>query len=109
MYKKSIKCAKAAILTAGFVFGYCFGSDNILYGQSLEAEPFAEKLGIEKQVFYSSEKNPLIYRSSVKAESVTIVKMEEAKSLHKQIRALPQFEWVIYYILKHSMQGCTDA
>ena len=85
MYKKGTKFATFAILTAWLLFGHCFASDNILYGQSSGAEPFAERLGIEKQVFYSSEKHPLIYRSSVEAESLTTVKMEEVESLHKQI------------------------
>ena len=88
MYKSIMKYSISLAIIFYILLGSCFAQDNIFYGQSIEAELFAKKLGIENQVFYSSKSNPLVYRSSVDAESFTTVDMAKVESLHKEITYL---------------------
>ena len=87
MYKRNMISSIFTFLIC-LPVSYSLASGNIFYGQSIKAEPLAIKLGIEKQIFYSSEKHPLVYRSSVDAVSLETIQKEKVEALHQDIRKL---------------------
>lgn len=84
---KTISSFKAFFLLSLFVTCNSFASD-LFIGQGSYSEAFAKKLGIERQVFYSSATDLLAYHSHVDAESMQKVAAQEAKKIHDQIDLL---------------------
>ena len=84
---QTISSFKAFFLLSLFVTCNSFASD-LFIGQGSYSEAFAKKLGIERQVFYSSATDLLAYHSHVDAESMQKVAAQEAKKIHDQIDLL---------------------